>query len=88
MTKQRRRDKESVAESHREKIIGTLSPEAYKTSAPKPFAAAIVVNLARLWLARQRRSLNWIPQVPFAVIQMPQASGALIRFIHALSALW
>jgi hypothetical protein len=64
VTKQRRRDKESVAESHREKIIGMLSSEAPKTNAPKLLLATIVVNLARLCLVRQRRSLHWIPRCP------------------------
>jgi hypothetical protein len=68
VTKQRRRDKESLAKSHRNKIIGTGSSEAHERSARTPLLAAVVVNLARRCLAKQSQPLGILDSVAVYVV--------------------
>ncbi len=53
MTKRRRRDKESVAKSHRNEIIGAESLQSTEHVLGVACTAAVVVNLARRCLAKQ-----------------------------------
>lgn len=89
MTKHRRRDKESVAKSHRNKIagkqiaekniVGTRSSEAHLKRARTLLPAAVVVKLARLRLARQKPPSFLDSDAVFVVIRLILASGLLVR---------
>ena len=87
MTKHCSRDKESVAKSHRNAIIGTHYSKR-PGSARALLLAAAVVNLARLRPVRQRRLNGWIRKWSSRLSGVSKFYGSLKIVMHALSTLW
>ena len=89
MTKHRRRDKESVAQSHRNKIAGA---RIAGTRVAETRSSAVVVNLARLRPGRQSRPEVWIPARSSWLSDMVVRPALILvsrkTVIHALYALW